>query len=139
MLGNPIRGTGPCSLWYMEIWKSFFFCDSKTMTGNHAKRELACLQSRAWGTIGCTKAVSLLLLAEIETPQKNDYKLGVANPSISALLVASADGGTDLPLRHLLSDSLGTGTLYEIENDAIVAALHTCIRGALGAAEETCR
>lgn len=34
---------------------------------------------------------------------------------------ASADGA-DLPLHHLLSDGLGTGTLYEIANDALVAA-----------------
>lgn len=53
-------------------------------------------------------------------PQKNDYRLGVANPSISGVLVASADGGADLPPHRLLFNDLSAGTLYEIENDAPV-------------------
>lgn len=75
----------------MEVLEITFFCDSKTMTGNHAKRELALLaepslrhhrlhegsQSAALGGDGDT------------TEKKIDYKLdmeSLAKASISALL-----------------------------------------------------
>lgn len=126
-LANQSGARVPAADGTLTDWKSLRFCECRTMTGNHAKRELACLQA-------ARRPISLLLLGRDR--DHHSSKEGWLKPGLKGCSErfhlrivrerygrASTDSGADLPLHHLISGGLGIiGTSYEIENDAIVPA-----------------